>query len=330
MGGIVQRVLHAYRLAHVDVVEPLGGAGGFSGAQFWKVVAGAETWCLRLWPPEQPDEMRLAWLHQVLFFAAERGFTRLPLPRRTAEGKSWVTSPLGHFELVPWIAGQADFHARPTLSRLQHALQVLGEFHQAVRDFPLLEPRHGPVPAVTRRIEMIQRLAQGGQRRLADAVARTPDQEIRYRGEALLDAFLRTRSALAESLQMASTLLLELQPCIRDIWHDHLFFVGDEVSGMVDFGAMQVDHVAVDLARLLGSLVPDNCSHWEEALRAYGQVRALSQEEQQLVRLLDRSAVYLSGINWLEWLCLEQRKFEDPARVLRRLDELLLRINRQR
>ena len=44
--------------------------------------------------------------------------------------------------------------------------------------------------------------------------------------------------------------------CIGDVWHDHILFEGDAVTGMIDFAAAKVDHVAADLARLLGQ--PDS------------------------------------------------------------------------
>jgi len=92
---------------------------------------------------------------------------------------------------------------------------------------------------------------------------------------------------------------------------------------------MQIDHVSVDLARLLGSLVADDQNQVRCALDAYCEKRPLSDPERQLVGLLDRTAIFLSGINWLEWICIERRVFEEPARVFSRLDELVLRIRRQ-
>lgn len=329
MRSQIQELVQAFGLPPADTVESLEGAGGYSGAKFWKVVTGDSTWCLRRWPPEHPDDARLAWLHQVLFHAAIHGFTRLPVPRRTLAGKTWLQTPEGRYELVPWIPGQADFHARPSANRLRNAMHALAAFHQAVREFPRLGPHRGPVPAVLRRREMIQRLEQGGLAQLTQAVARWPDPEVHRRGELLLAGFRSARHALAESLELARTLVVDLQPCIRDLWHDHLFFMGEEVSGIVDFGAMQIDHVSVDLARLLGSLVADDQNQVRCALDAYCEKRPLSDPERRLVGLLDRTAVFLSGINWLEWICVERRVFEEPARVFRRLDELVLRIRRQ-
>ena len=58
---------------------------------------------------------------------------------------------------------------------------------------------------------------------------------------------------------------LPLQPCLCDVWHDHVLFEGDTVTGVIDYGGAKIDHVAVDLARLLGSMAGDKAK-----LRAAG------------------------------------------------------------
>ena len=49
-----------------------------------------------------------------------------------------------------------------------------------------------------------------------------------------------------------------LQPCLRDARPEHFLFDGDQLSGLVDFGAMAVDSVVGDLARLIGEWLDDD------------------------------------------------------------------------
>jgi Ser/Thr protein kinase RdoA (MazF antagonist) len=127
-------------------------------------------------------------------------------------------------------------------------------------------------------------------------------------------------------LEATRTVEVPLQPCIRDVWHDHILFTGDRVTGLVDFDAMGSGSVAGDVARLLGSLAGDNASLWSIGLEAYGSLRPLSDVEQTLLTALDRSGVILAALNWVEWLYRERREFPNAAAVANRLDELLPRL----
>ena len=67
-----------------------------------------------------------------------------------------------------------------------------------------------------------------------------------------------------------------LQPCLRDVWHDHVLFQGDEVTGLIDPSAARTDTVAADISRLAGSLIADDRRAWGKAMDAYQAVRPLS------------------------------------------------------
>ena len=119
-----------------------------------------------------------------------------------------------------------------------------------------------------------------------------------------------------------------LQPCLCDVWHDHLLFEDDRLTGLVDYGAVKTDHVAVDLARLLGSLIEDDAANWQRGLTAYRAVRPLSPAEEELARDLDVTGVVLGVATWLRWLGAERRPFEDRTAAARRLGVLVERIER--
>jgi homoserine kinase type II len=121
---------------------------------------------------------------------------------------------------------------------------------------------------------------------------------------------------------------LPLQPCLCDVWHDHVLFEGERVTGLVDYGSVKTDHVAVDLARLLGSLVGDDRQQQAAGLEAYARLRPLSPEECRLVAALDETGTVLGAANWLRWLYHDVRRFEDREAVARRLAALVQRIER--
>lgn len=125
---------------------------------------------------------------------------------------------------------------------------------------------------------------------------------------------------------MAAGIRFRLQPCLRDVWHDHILFVGDEVTGIIDPSACRSETVAGDIARLVGSLVGDDRRGWETALTAYQTVCRLSIDERAAVELFDRSGVLLSGMTWVQWIAMEGRPVDDRERVLARMTTILSRL----
>jgi Ser/Thr protein kinase RdoA (MazF antagonist) len=128
--------------------------------------------------------------------------------------------------------------------------------------------------------------------------------------------------ALHEPLLNAS---FSLQPCLRDIWHDHVLFTGEEVTGIVDFGGMDVETPACDVARLIGSLVGSDVAKRQIGLAAYSTVRPLSANELQAVAAFDTSIILLAGCNWIRWIYIEGRHFEDRTQVLQHFRRIVER-----
>jgi homoserine kinase type II len=102
-------------------------------------------------------------------------------------------------------------------------------------------------------------------------------------------------------------------------------FTGDEVTGLIDYGAVKVDNVAVDLARLLGSLVGNDSKLYARGLDAYAAARPLTKSERDLVRVIDRTSVILALSNWCRRLKDKRCQFDDHAAVGRRIQELVRR-----
>jgi homoserine kinase type II len=103
-------------------------------------------------------------------------------------------------------------------------------------------------------------------------------------------------------------------------------FTGDEVTGIIDFGAVDINTPATDIARLLGSLVADDLEGWQTGLAAYSAVRPLSPEESLAVVALDRSGIVLAGCNWIRWIYIERREFDNRQHVIDRFRKLLGRV----
>jgi Ser/Thr protein kinase RdoA (MazF antagonist) len=314
-------------------VEPLGSAGGLSGAQFWRVVAPRGTLVLRRWPIEHPTPEKLQFIHAVLRHAADRGMTILPVPIATADGATYVAHDGHLWELTPWLAGVADYETSPAdtkPSKLRAAMSALAQLHVATSDFPTAGDLRvaGAAPSVTSRLARLPELQSGGIANLQGAVDPNIWPELTPLAHQFLDVLPSVLPKAIAQLAPLADKPLPLQPCIRDIWHDHVLFEGERVSGLVDFGAMQVDTPATDIARLLGSLVGDDKSGWQIGLAAYQTVRPLSADELHAVPALDASSIILAGCNWIGWIYIEHRQFLSRETITARLKRLATRIQR--
>jgi Ser/Thr protein kinase RdoA (MazF antagonist) len=113
---------------------------------------------------------------------------------------------------------------------------------------------------------------------------------------------------------------------LRDIWHDHVLFTNDKVTGIIDPSACRMESVACDLSRLIGSLVGDDVRLRHQAFEEYERHRTLTTGERALATVFDRTGVLLSGWTWLEWIYVERRPFHDRQAVTRRLTQVVERM----
>ena len=342
---------------------------GFSGAEVYRLETARGTLALRRWPAEHPSPERLTWIHSVLTQAVANGFDRLPLPIRAAgtiepddvplrrssaekRSRDTIVSHDGHlWELTPWLPGEADFHRSPSPTRLTAAMQALAQLHQAMASFQPNPQPQGPSPGISARLEQLRGLLSGGAQRVSGTISvavtlkarhastpeMVPDTFSQASLPALLDAaleilahFERRAPDIERQLSASVDRRVPLQPVVRDIHDEHVLFVDDQVSGIIDFGAMRFETVAGDIARLLGSLVRSDATNrhsgWQAGLTAYEAVRPLSDAERELVPLFDRSGLLLGGMNWLQWLFVDGRQFADLARVQARVGAIQSRL----
>jgi homoserine kinase type II len=262
-------------------------------------------------------------VHRVLRHVVEQGFTVAPAPLRTRQGDT-IVKHAGHlWELTPWMPGVADYHARPTPVRLRAALTALARFHRAAATIPQVEARVGPSPAIAARRRQLAAIMSGGAAELQAALEHQRWPELADQARRWLKLLPGAAPRVDELLAGSERLSVSMQPCLRDIWHDHVLFTGDEVSGIVDFGALRIETVAGDVARLLGSLVEQDANGWHRGIAAYEALRALSLDERRLMAALDASGRLLSPANWFRWIFIEHRQFDNMATVVGRVEKQL-------
>jgi homoserine kinase type II len=285
----------------VAAVAALGAAGGRSGSRWWRFATLGGEVGLRAWPPAPlgPDASRLAAIHGWLGAMRPLPFVPRPIPGR--DGRSWQDVGGRLWELVPWLAGEPEPlpGGRIGPARLDAGFAALAAFHRA------LEGTVGEVgvsPNVRARGAELERLVAGGLDELTRVAGRSDPVVGRWR---LLAG--RLAGPFAADLRRVADVRVRLQPCVRDMRGAHLLFTGDAVTGLVDFGAMGVDSVATDLARLAEDWLGLDRDATRRGLSAYEAARPLDAGERRLVEPLARSGVLLAGANWLRWGCVERR-----------------------
>lgn len=264
-------------------------------------------------------------VHRWLFLTEDIGFT--PVPVRDLTGHSLQDFEGAHWEITPWLKGQADSSHPPALAHLQAAFAGLAAFHQRLA----CEQTEGVSPGLGLRTEAVTHLIEGGLERLEAAIQRRPGSPRSVSAAALRWLTLARTVAprMLDSLNKAAELVIRIQPCLRDARPEHFLFEGDRLTGVVDFGAMGVDTVSGDLSRLIGEWLDGDSTTRGRALEAYGGIRPLKPAEITLIGVFESSADLLIGERWVRWHFLENRRFDDPhavgnglARGLRRLERL--------
>lgn len=308
---------------------------GFSGARVWRAETSAGPCALRATNPSHVDPARLAGLHRLIAHLRDCGVAQVPAPIHTLSGATFFEDDGAHWQLEPWMPGSADFWKRPTPERLRAALECLARVHIAAGRFDphsdeanwFFRDSSAASPGLAERLRGLKGWDQSRRQLVRQRLESSADREFADPGMRFLEAFARWAPRLAADLELAAATRVPLQPCLRDVWHDHILYSGDAVTGLIDLHAARSDSVATDLARLLGSLVLNDRQGWETGLAAYQRIRPLSLDELALVGLFDRSSVLLSGMTWLDWICIQRREFSDRTKVLSRVKAIVRRFD---
>lgn len=325
-----------------SLMQVSGAAAGFSGGGIWCGRAPCGKCALRRWPMAYPAE-RIAAIGAVRNFFADRGFCEIAPVWKSEVGELAVTHDGDTFELSPWLEGEAERSDAPNQDRIRSATRLLGRFHRVGRTFPSSQiAPHIASPALAAAMSRGEAMPSGGLlhrqatwRRIYPPLCDAANSQPRFDPSEQRNDLARRTHAIAvrhaewfDVFAKANHPPVELALCLRDVHREHVLFTGEEVTGLIDFGALGVDSPACDLARMLGSLVPDRDDLWQLAFAAYAEEHTLGDEVRRLAKLFDVTGAVLGAMRWFEWLILEQRRFPNPNEAVARWTTLLERIER--
>lgn len=292
---------------HVESVRP-----GFSGALVWKITVDEYLYTLKRWP--RKGYFPIEPMVQLTTLAYQTGLLYVPQFKATAQGNSSILQDGYHWTASTWQAGTAD--VQPSQVRLQHAIEALAKLHAVWKH--ALPRQKAPCPTVQRAYQLLAAWSDDDLGRLRILTSQNTLYSRAY------ETFRQLRQPTQAKLEPWIHRKVMQQWCVGDLWSDHVLFTGDEVSGIVDYGSVRLDHPALDLARLIGSYTQGHAVLRSQALTYY---RPASDELEALTVLLDEVGSVASLSNWLCWLCIETRQFADMDRVKERLTQLLHRLS---
>ena len=211
----------------------------------------------------------LPYFLSLMAHLAERG-VRCPRPARNCKGEVYSELAGRPAAIINFLEGV--WPRRPNAAHCTGVGEALAKMHLAGRDFPMF--RKNP-------------LSVGGWRPLFDLAAPRADSVA----PGLQDFIARE----LDHLEACWPKDLPLGVIHADLFPDNVFFLGDKLSGLIDFPFSCNDILAYDAAICLNAwcFEPDHAFNVTKAralLNAYGRERQLSDAEQEALPLLARGA----------------------------------------
>jgi homoserine kinase type II len=211
----------------------------------------------------------LPYFLSLMAHLAERG-VRCPQPARNRKGDVYSTLADRPAAIINFLEGV--WPRRPNAAHCSGVGEALAKMHLAGRDFPLVRKNPLSVAGWRPLFDLAAARADSVQPGLRDFIARELDHlEARWPSD------------------------LPLGVIHADLFPDNVFFLGDHLSGLIDFPFACNDILAYDVAICLNAwcFEPDHSFNVTKAralLSAYSRERKLSDAEQDALPLLARGA----------------------------------------
>ena len=169
------------------------------------------------------------------------------------------------WELRTWLPGEADFCRAPASTKLSAAMAALAGFHRAAATFPARGAdgvSAGDCPAAVGNCSIgLRATPRGWLRRLSPGAGRNWPP-----GATRAATIRRPRHRGGGNWNKRRGLKFRSGVYPRHLARPRFVF-GDRVSGIIDFGGLGWDNVAMDVARLFGSLTVDYGAYWRQGWR---------------------------------------------------------------
>ncbi|CAL1151126.1 unnamed protein product [Cladocopium goreaui] len=267
-------------------------------------MVGTDCYAVRsLGVGENPELAR--WRVELLREAARCGAPFAAAPLATG-----VSHDGGPWEAAPWLPGTPLSLTPDDTIAVEAAVDGLAQFHRVTRQLgqPSQSQTASPIDNRLRRLASIRGEPLG--RNDQTAVARWPD--LRPIADQLAAA-----ADKATALLHACVEATDAQPVHGDARPEHFLLQDGVLTGLIDFGAMRVDSVLADVARLAGELAAGDADRRDHLAELY-EVTSGTPAPRQTIAALDAAAAVISAANWRRWLGEPDPPSRDPAMLATR------------
>jgi len=211
----------------------------------------------------------LPYFLSLMAHLAERGVS-CPQPAKTRKGEVYATLAGRPAAVINFLEGM--WPRRPNATHCSGVGQALARMHLAGADFPLYRENPLSVAGWRPLFNLAASRADSVQAGLSDFIARELDQ-----------------------LEASWPADLPVGVIHADLFPDNVFFLGNRVSGLIDFPFSCNDILAYDIAICLNAWCFEtdhsfNVTKARALLNAYGRERKLSAAEESALPLLARGA----------------------------------------
>ena len=244
----------------------------------------------------------LPYFLSLMAYLAERG-VRCPQPARNRKGEVYSRLAERPAAIINFLEGV--WPRRPTAAHCAGVGEALAKMHLAGRDFPLFRKNPLSVEGWRPLYALAAKGADGVQAGLGDFIARELDH-----------------------LETCWPTDLPLGVIHADLFPDNVFFLGDRLSGLIDFPFSCNDILAYDVVICLNAWCFEadhsfNVTKARAFFNAYGRERKLSEAEAAALPLLARGAAIRFLLTRLvDWLNVPPGalvKPKDPLEYVRKL-----------
>jgi homoserine kinase type II len=301
---------------------------GLSRARVYRLDTSQGIYALKQWPISSALE-RIDQIHRFQRYLADAGISLVPTLLPWPGGQFILEEDHVHWEISQWKKGRpVDGLGVISDEQLIECAEAIAALH--TRSLAYGVRRQVP-PGVQDRCKKLSDFRDSSQEDILQAVAEWEDNSSGSEYQSLLRDIYNSAARLAPAILPAvQRLAEEPQTCfwiIRDLWREHFLFMGNRLSGIIDFGAARIDWPIFDLVRALGTMMIDLDPRWKMAIDCYNMSTLAPRADLENVRLLHRASNIVAAIHWLQWLASGEVSLMDRAgRPMERLREIRLQL----